>query len=334
MELSDDLRRRAAGLVILALGLAILIALAPYATGLIGGLVAYVVFEPLYNLLRRRLSSSVSAFCVVLLTLALLLGPGVAFGGIIVNQAQSSATALLNSPLFGRLATLEIGEFQVGPKLAVIGEKIISWLGSSAFGLLGTATRLALNLTISLFILYYLLLWSKESWEVVRPYIPFSSANAEQLRIRFRDISKSTIIGTGLVACAQGALVGIGFWLTGLSNAAFWGVVTVIFAILPVVGSSLIWGPGALSLLLDHRYGAAIGLVLLGVLIVGQVDLLIRPLVFRRYAQVHPLVTLIGAFAGVPYFGLIGLLVGPLALSYFFELIQMYKEEYLSPPGG
>ena len=60
-------------------------------------------------------------------------------------------------------------------------------------------------------------------------------------------------------------------------------------------------------------------------------DNVIRPIVFRRYAQIHPLVTLVGAFAGIRYFGLLGLLVGPLALSYFFELIRMYREEYLQP---
>jgi len=67
-----------------------------------------------------------------------------------------------------------------------------------------------------------------------------------------------------------------------------------------------------------------------GAIVVGNVDYVIRPMVFRRWANIHPLVTLIGALAGVPYFGILGLLIGPLALSYFFELIRMYREEYLA----
>ena len=67
-----------------------------------------------------------------------------------------------------------------------------------------------------------------------------------------------------------------------------------------------------------------------GVLIVSNVDTVIRPMVFRRWAQIHPFVTLVGALGGVRYFGILGLLIGPLALSYFFELIQMYREEYLN----
>ena len=105
----------------------------------------------------------------------------------------------------------------------------------------------------------------------------------------------------------------------------------MVFAILPVVGSGLVWGPGALSLVLGGHAGAAFALVVVGIFVVGNVDLLVRPAVFRRYAQIHPLVTLVGAIAGVGYFGLLGILIGPLALSYFFELIRIYRQEYTRP---
>jgi len=109
----------------------------------------------------------------------------------------------------------------------------------------------------------------------------------------------------------------------------FWGVVTMVFAILPVVGSGLVWGPGAIALMIGNHALAGMLLALGGVVIVGNVDYVIRPRVFSRWANIHPLVTLIGALAGVPYFGILGLLIGPLALSYFFELIKMYGDEYL-----
>ena len=92
----------------------------------------------------------------------------------------------------------------------------------------------------------------------------------------------------------------------------------------------LVWGPGAIALFLDHRVGAALVLAFVGLVVVGNVDYIIRPMVFRRWANIHPLVTLVGALAGVPFFGILGLLIGPLALSYFFELIKMYREEYLT----
>lgn len=239
------------------------------------------------------------------------------------------AGGVIQSPVLGRLAQLRIGNFEIGPQLVALGQQAVQWLGSSAFSLLGTATRVVLNLGIAFFGLYYLLLNPDRTWEGLRPYIPFSAANTEKLRKRFRDVTNSTLIGTGVTAAVQGTLVGLGFWVVGLSDAAFWGVLAMVFAILPVVGSGLVWGPGVLALVLDARPGAAVGLGLWGALVVANIDNVIRPMVFRRWAHIHPLVTLLGAFAGVRFFGILGLLVGPLALSYFFELLRMYREEYL-----
>ena len=328
MPLLDTNHQRAA-LLVLVLGIALVIAVTPYATGLLGIPVLYAVFAPLHDWLSMRARPRVAASLVVALALFLIVVPGVSFAGLIVGQAQEIASGVIRNPLLGRLRELRLGGIDLGPRLADLGATVVAWIGSSAFGLVGTATRLALNLTISLFGLFYLLLQPHETWEAVRPYIPFSAKNTEKLRQRFRDVTTATIVGTGLTAAIQGSLVGIGFWLTGLPNAVFWGVVTMVFAILPVVGSGLVWGPGAIALMIGNHALAGVLLALGGVVIVGNVDYVIRPRVFRRWANIHPLVTLIGALAGVPYFGILGLLIGPLALSYFFELIKMYGDEYL-----
>src|SRR5216110_1640632 len=325
-----DSKEQGAAALVLVLGVALIIALTPYATGIIGIAVLYAILSPVHDWLTRRVRGKLAAGLVVALALFLIVVPGVSFAGLIVNEAQGIAGSVVRSPLLKRLEELQPGGVDLGPRLADLGAKLVSWIGSSAFGLIGTATRLALNLVISLFGLFYLLLRPQATWDAVRPYIPFSARNTEKLRQRFRDVTTSTLIGTGLTAAIQGALVGLGFWLVGLPNAVFWGVVTMVFAILPVVGSGMVWGPGAIALLLDHRPGPALLLALIGAVVVGNVDYLVRPMVFRRWAHIHPLVTLVGALAGVPYFGLLGLLIGPLALSYLFELIKMYREEYLS----
>jgi predicted PurR-regulated permease PerM len=239
------------------------------------------------------------------------------------------ATGVIRSPLLAKIRAIRVGPYQVGAQIEALGSSLISWIGSSALGVIGTATRLGIQLTITFFGLYYLLTAPRQGWRGLRPFIPFSTASAEILRDRFRGVTISTLVGTGLTAVVQGVLVGLGFWVCDLSNPLFWGVVTVIFSILPVVGSGLVWIPGVASLAIDGRYGYAIGLTILGVVAVGNVDNLIRPYVYRRWAQIHPFITVIGAFAGLRFFGLLGLLIGPLAISYFFELIRMYRAEYL-----
>ena len=250
---------------------------------------------------------------------------------VFVNQAPAIASGILDSPLRERLNNVRIGSYQLGPQLSTMSERVVTWMGTSAIGLIGTATRLTLNLIISLFGLYFLLLSAGRVWRVVEPYIPFSTDNSEQLKGRFKLVTISTLIGTGLTALIQGTLVALAFLAAGLPNAPFWGIVTVILSILPIVGSGLIWMPGAAVLFFQDRIVAGILLTIWGLVVVANVDNVIRPIVFRRYAQIHPLVTLVGAFAGIRYFGLLGLMVGPLALSYFFELIRMYREEYIKP---
>ncbi|HTS89590.1 MAG TPA: AI-2E family transporter [Gemmatimonadales bacterium] len=324
--------RQRAALLILVLGLALVYTLMPYASGLIGGLVLVVIFAPVHARLARRLPPRLSAALMVLLALLILIVPSLSLAGVLVEQAQGIAAGIVSAPLLERISAFEIGGVPIGPRLAGMGEQVVGWLGSSAIGLLGHATRLGLNLTIALFILYFLLLRPRQTWEAVRPYIPFRPASADRLRDRFRDVTISTLIGTGAIALIQGIFVGAGFLFLGLSNALFWGVVTIVFAILPVVGAGLVWGPGVVSLMLDGRYGAATALALLGLVVVANVDVVIRPAVFRRFAEIHPLVTLIGAIGGISYFGLLGILIGPLAISYFFELIRMYREEYHLAP--
>jgi len=330
-----DTKHQRAALIIVLLGALVLWSLRPYATGIIGIPVLAVLFSPVHGwMVRHKTPPSLAALAVTLLGAILLIVPGIILAGLLIGQAQEITQNVLQSPIIDRFRGLQIRGIPVGPRLAEAGGRIVAAIGASAFGLVGTATRLTLNLTISFFGLYYVLKHPGDVWLDARPYVPFSDANTEKLGQRFRDVTVSTVIGTGVVAAIQGALLGLSFWAAGLPNALFWGVVTAAFAILPVVGSGLIWGPAAIVLYMQGRIVPAMLLVLWGAIVVGSVDNFIRPLIYRRFSAIHPLITLIGAIGGVSYFGLLGLLIGPLALSYLFELVRMYREEYLEPELG
>lgn len=326
--------RGRAALLIFALGIALIIGLAPYLSGLLSGIVLCVVLAPMHRWMAGRIRPALAAIVLLIAVLLLLVVPGIAFVGLVVNQAQQVPGDIGNSDLLRRLAELKIGPVDVGAQLAESAQSLSQLLARSAVGLAGTLTRFSLNLVVALFTVYYLLVQPGQAWAVFERYSPFSASNTQRLRDEFVGITYSTLIGTILVAVVQGVLVGLGFQITGLPAPAFWGLVTIVFAVLPVVGSGMIWAPGAAYLILHQEYGSAIFLIALGIVVVGNIDLLIRPLVFRRYASVHPFTTVVGALAGIGYFGLLGLLVGPLAISYFFELLTMYHEEFQSgdPP--
>jgi predicted PurR-regulated permease PerM len=325
-----DSRHQQAAFLTAILGAALVYALWPFSTGLVGAPVLYVVFAPLHRRLAPYMPNGIAAGIVILVAILVIVVPVASMAGLLANEAQDIAGGVIRSSIVDRLRELRVGPYDVGAQLQVIGSRALSWVGTGALGLIGTLARLGIQLTIAFFGLYYLLCDPNHAWRTVRPFIPFSTENSALLKRRFKDVTVSTLIGTFATATVQGICVGAAFWLAGLPNAIFWGVVTVIVAILPVVGSGLVWLPGVAVLALEGKYLAAVLVAVWGLVAVGNVDNIIRPWVFRRYAQIHPFITVIGAFAGIKYFGLLGLLIGPLAISYFFELIRMYRTEYLT----
>ena len=315
---------RSARIVVAVLGAAVLYALLPFLSGFIGGAVLAILVRPAYQRLSLRVDRRAAAAMVTIGTMLLLLIPGGAIAMSLLTQAPDVARKVAQSNLVQGLATLRIAGIDVGASADSAVGAAVTWLSGQAMTLVGHLTSATLNTVIALFCLYYLLIAHEDAWRPFRRALPFSPATIDMLADRFRTTTESTVIGLILTALAQGTVVGCAFALVGLPNAAFWGFVTACTSVLPILGSAFVWLPGAFVLAADHRYGAAISLGAIGLLVASQVDNVIRLLVYRRVSRIHPLVTLVGAFAGVRLFGLAGLLLGPLGISLLLELMQVY----------
>jgi len=324
--------RDRAQLLLVALGLAIAFALAPFAAGLLGALVLYVAVEPLYRRLARLAPPRLSALIIIVATTLLILLPLGWLLVIAVGQAPAALRELQSSDGLARLSAIRVGGADIGTRIVAAGGEIISWASAQAFRAIGGAVRGTLNVVVALFGLYFLLLARGEAWRGVASYLPFSDAGADLLRDRFRQVTEATLLGTALTAVLQGVVVALGFAVTGLPDALFWGVVTAVVSVFPVLGSAVVWLPGAAALAVQSRYGASALLVAIGAVVASNIDNVMRPLVNRRVSNLHPMTTLVGAFAGVGVLGLPGILLGPLAISYFFELVRLYRREYGDGP--
>lgn len=320
--------RDRAGLLILLLAVAVLVAVGPFLSGLLGAAVLYVIFVKPYERLQRVMNPGLAAAITLTVALVIIALPLTWLISEVIRQAPDALRALQNNAVFARIAQIRIGDFQVGEELANASGTIASWLSPRIFSVVGGATSAVLNLVIAFFGLYYMLRSDGTTWSSIRQYIPFSAHTADALRDRFFNVTEATLLGTVLIAVIQGSLVGTGFWIVGLPSPFFWGTVTAFASILPVLGTSLVWLPAVLVLLVQDRYGAAITMLVIGAGIASNVDNLIRPLIYRRVSNIHPMITLVGAFAGVRYFGLLGVLLGPLGIAYLFELLKFYREEY------
>ena len=323
-----DSPRHLAGAIVILLGVGIAIALSPFAVGLLGIVVLYVLVEPVHVAVSRRIGRGRSALLLLVLVALLVLLPGGFLVGLVIEQAPSAIRGIQSNSIFTWLSAQRIGEFDVGAQLAKASGSMLQWLSAQAFDIFGSAAHGTINFLISLFGLYFVLRSDGSTWVQVRRVLPFSDANIDVLRDRFVKVTHATFLGMLATAAVQGVLVGGAFAIVGLPGPLFWGVVTAVCSIIPLIGGALVWLPGVLVLLVQKDYGNALLLTFVGAVLVSNIDNVVRPWIYRRMSNIHPVVTLVGALAGLRYFGLLGVLLGPLAITYFFELLRIYDEEY------
>ncbi|WP_371815968.1 AI-2E family transporter [Flavobacterium sp. CS20] len=139
---------------------------------------------------------------------------------------------------------------------------------------------------------------------------------------------KANAIGIPLVALIQGVVALIGYLIFGVPDPFFWFAVTAIGSVIPFVGTAIGFIPVTVILLSQGMTLEAIGVLAYGFIVVGSSDNLVRLYVLKRMANEHPLITLIGVIVGIPVFGFLGLVFGPLMISLFLIIVVIYKKEY------
>lgn len=145
---------------------------------------------------------------------------------------------------------------------------------------------------------------------------------------------KTVIGGSLVVAVIQGILAGLGLWLFGVPNPTIWGLVAVIAALVPTLGTAIIMLPAIAYLLLTNSTGAAVGLVFWSFLLVGGIDNILRPKLIERGIGLHPLAILLSVLGGIAFFGPVGFLTGPIILSFMVQLLNVYREMASPAEGG
>jgi predicted PurR-regulated permease PerM len=292
------------------------------------------MFVGVYKRMTRVMPNGLASALTLILAIIVIALPLAWLIGVLVDRIPDAIQSLRSGVLLDRLSQMRIGSVNIGAKVAEASGELVQWVSAQAIGFVGGAASASLNLIIAFFGLYYMLHSGDALWKGFHGYVPFSSSTAEALRLHFYRVTQATLLGTIATAIAQGALIGLAFLLVGLPDPLVWGSMAAFASILPVLGTGLVWMPAVLVLFFQQRYGAMAVMLVVGWLLASNIDNLIRPMVYRRVSNIHPMVTLVGAFAGIKYFGLPGLLLGPLAIAYFFELMRFYQLEYGNGAGN
>ncbi len=314
-------------LLVLAAG--ILVAVAPFLSGLVGALILFALTRRFHYRLAALIPPKVSALVIAVGTLAVVLVPGAWLVSTIVAEASTALRGLTPEDVTRWVASTPMGGSDLTKDIGGAVAGIVEWISSRAVRFVGGVATAILNAVLALFGLYYLLVDAPSLWTRVKRLLSVPENVADLLAARFGAVTDALLLGTMLTCVLQGTIVGIAFALVGLHPAVLWGFVTACAAVLPILGSGFVWLPGIVVLLATHRFGAAALLALLGGGIASNVDNVVRLVVYRRVSGIHPMVTLVGVFAGVRMFGLMGAFIGPLVLSCFVELLSVYDEARL-----
>jgi predicted PurR-regulated permease PerM len=162
---------------------------------------------------------------------------------------------------------------------------------------------------------------------------PVSKRYTDLLSTSFREVARATIIGNLLTALAQGVASGIIFWALGVSNALFWGTISAFFSLVPVVGAAIIWIPWAVYFLVTGSIVKGILMIALQALVVGSLDNILRPLLIEGRVRMHTMMVFFSIMGGIAYFGVLGMVFGPIIVALGMTLLEVYKIEARAPKG-
>ena len=322
-RLSNDTRFLVTVLALVSL-LTLFIVLPVLEYVLLSIILAYVLF-PLHQRLRYYLGSFASAIALIATALVAIIVPIVYILWVFARDLQAVAEGDLTlqvDVIEARIAELAGIRVDLMGSLADVADGVVEIFFGGVTGIISTALQFFIGVALVLFLVFYLL---RDGERFVRWLRELSPLPAEDTNRLFTQVNKTmwgSVIGHTFAALVQALIAGVGLWLAGITNVAFWTVVMAILAFLPLIGAFLIWAPAAAYLIMVDQTVSGIFLFVYGISIVSMVDYYARPMVIDREARLNPGVILIGVFGGIFTFGFVGLFVGPIVIGILAATLE------------
>lgn len=305
--------------------------MATYLSGILGAITLFVLLRKWQGHLvkKRKWNSSVSACVLMAGSFLVILVP---IAGLVLMLTSKISKAVENSGKVINIVKTEMADiesrFGLDIASSIDTSSVTDWISSNLQGLAGGTFNVFIAIGLMYFMLYYMLTNRRTFRESMLEYIPLSEKNLKLIGKDSQELVKSNAIGIPLVALLQGLVALIGFLILGVEDPFFWFAIVTVGSMIPFVGTALGIVPVCIILYAAGDIWQAIVMVIYGTLVVGSTDNLFRLVIQKRLADVHPLITIIGVIVGVPLFGFIGLIFGPIVVSIFLLIVKIYKQEY------
>lgn len=319
-------------IIIFVLGIILFIKFIPFLGGILGAITIYILLrqQMLYLTEKKHMKRGLMAFLMLCETILCFLIPLFLVIWLLINQlhAINLAPQTLIAPI-ERLADLiqqHTGYYALSKDNIASMVSILPKIGQF---LMGSISSFTMNVLVLLFILYFMLIGGTKMEAYINDILPFNKKNSRNILHEINMIVKSNAIGIPLLAIIQGAIAMLGYYIFGTPSPLIFGILSCFATIIPVIGTALIWIPLVLYMGLSGDWGHAIGLTVYAIIVIANVDNLIRFVLQKKMADTHPLITIFGVVIGLSLFGFMGVIFGPLLLSIFILCVNIFKEEYL-----
>ena len=324
----------------------------PFLTAVLTGVILSYIFYPCYSKIYKKiLNKNVSALITSIIVIVIITLPLFFILNTISKEAYTTYLLSKQTLASGQfLASCEPVDKPVckfinyfadkanDPKTRYYFDTTIknatAKITEGISNILFTIPIFLLDMFIALFVMFFFFRDGEILVDKIGRILPLKNKYRKHVFKKLNDMAYAVIYGSIIIAIIQGTLGGLGFLIFGLSSPLLWGVVMIFAALIPYVGSSIIWFPAALMLIINGYFNLetnsiikGILLMLYGVLIIGTIDNILKPKLIGDKGGLHPVLVLLGVVGGLKFFGFIGIIVGPIMLSMLVAFIKIYEEE-------
>lgn len=329
---NDITKKTVMGFFVVALLVLAFLVLKPILMAIIFGFILAYIFSPIYNLMFKLTKSpNFSASIITILLILIIIVPIWLFTPTLVKQSFTIYQNLQQTDFITPLEKFFPSAFASGGFSQEVGSTIHSFVTNIANSFVNSLANIILNFptlalkaAVVLFTFFFVLRDKKILNDYIRSLLPLPKEVQNRFFKASKDVTSSVLYGQVIIGLIQGVVIGIGFFLFGASNAWVLTLLATIAGVLPIIGTMIIWLPVLVIFLITGDTVGAIGIFVFGT-ISSNIDNILRPVFVSRYTQMHSAVVFIGMIGGIFVFGILGVLLGPLVLSYLLIIFDLYR---------
>jgi predicted PurR-regulated permease PerM len=303
--------------------------------GMLGGITLYILSRSLYFQLiyKRKWKKGWTALLFILGYLVIIAIP--VYVSVALVSPKISSIAENQDQIIKSIQSVSAKIHEKTGVTVLSGESaknIAQKISAYIPVVINSTMTLLTNLIIMFFLFYYLLVHGREMEKYLSKVTPLKHENVNLLAGETKMMIRANALGIPIICIVQGAFAALGYWIFGVEDWALWGFVTGVFAFFPLVGTMIIWVPLVAYLFIHGSNWPAIGLTAYSFIVTGNVDYIARLKLMKYMGDVHPVITVLGVIVGLNLFGFMGLIFGPLLISYFLIMVKIYINEFNKTP--